>query len=186
MAVMLCLAKNPEKQEKLRTEILNIMPTKDTELSEDNMKQLPYLRAVIKESLRYYPNSTGTFRNTSVDGSLSGYHIPKGTFVIINSNLLMKDERYYTRPNEFLPERWLRDGDKRKIDVNPFTFMPFGFGPRSCIGKRLVDAELEVSIATLMRNFKIEFNHPSDEPFRAFFVNTPQIPMQFKFSDLEV
>lgn len=60
MAILLCLAKNPEKQLKLREEILQVMPTKDTLLNESNTKHLPYLRAVIKEALRYYPNGTGS------------------------------------------------------------------------------------------------------------------------------
>lgn len=185
-AVLLCLSNNQDKQLKLREELMRIMPTKETLLDEERMKDMPYLRAVIKEALRYYPNGLGTFRQCQQDVTLSGYHIPQGTQILLGSNALMKDEAYYTRPNEFLPERWLRDPEtNKKMQVSPFTFLPFGFGPRMCIGKRIVDLEVETSLAKLIRNFHVEFNHDSSRPFKSFFTMEPAIPLHFKFSDVK-
>lgn len=185
-AILLCLSRNQDKQLKLREELKRIMPTKDTLLDEESMKDMPYLRAVIKETLRYYPNGIGTFRQCQKDVTLSGFHIPQGTQILLGANALMKDEAYYTQPNEFLPERWLRDPEtNKKTQVSPFTFLPFGFGPRMCIGKRIVDLEIETSVAKLIRNFHVEFNHDSSKPFRSFFVMEPVIPLHFKFSDIK-
>lgn len=62
------------------------------------------------------------------------------TLVTVPYQELFTDERYFENPNEFIPERWLKRGQ-----TNPFAFVPFGFGPRGCIGKRL--AELEIICA---------------------------------------
>ncbi|EDW18010.1 probable cytochrome P450 12d1 proximal, mitochondrial [Drosophila mojavensis] len=185
-ALLLCLSKHPEKQQKLREELLRVMPSKDTVLDEDNMKDMPYLRAVIKEALRYYPNGLGSFRQCIADVTLSGYHIPKGTQILVGANALLKDEAYFERPNEYLPERWLRDPKtNKKIQVTPFTYLPFGFGPRQCIGKRIVDLQMETTLAKLIRNFYVEFNYDASKPYKSLFLMEPAIDFRFKFTDVE-
>ncbi|SPP73984.1 probable cytochrome P450 12d1 proximal, mitochondrial [Drosophila guanche] len=185
-AVLLTLALHPAKQQKLREELLKIMPTKESLLSEDTMKDMPYLRAVIKETLRYYPNGLGTMRTCPDNVTLSGYNVPKGTPVLLAANAMMKDPAYYPQPEEFLPERWLRDpqSGKRQQVSPPFTFLPFGFGPRQCIGKRVVDLEVETSVAKLIRNFQVEFLHDASKPYKTLFVMQPAIDFRFKFTDL--
>ncbi|KAH8321558.1 hypothetical protein KR074_008752, partial [Drosophila pseudoananassae] len=185
-SVFLALAKHPEKQAKLREELMQIMPTKDTLLNEENMKDMPYLRAVIKETLRYYPNGLGTLRTCQSEVVLSGYRVPVGITVLMGANVLMKDGAYYPRPDEFIPERWLRDPETgKKMQVNPFTFLPFGFGPRMCIGKRLVDLEVETTVAKIVRSFHLEFNRDASRPFKTLFVTEPAIPFPFKFTDVQ-
>ncbi|XP_017480601.1 PREDICTED: probable cytochrome P450 12c1, mitochondrial [Rhagoletis zephyria] len=191
-AVLLCIAKNPEKQHKLREELLKVLPHRDDHFTIENMKHLPYLRACIKESLRTYPISFGNMRETGADLALSGYRVPKGTRVFINSNLLLSEEKFFPRSREFLPERWLRQqddmtgGDEKLIadNLSKFIFLPFGFGPRSCVGKRIVELELEMSLGNVVRHFEIEFNYHSEKPFANHLLNTPQIPLKFKFTDV--
>ncbi|KAH8348640.1 hypothetical protein KR084_009331, partial [Drosophila pseudotakahashii] len=185
-ATLLCLAKNPEKQGRLREELLKIMPTKDSPLNEETMKDMPYLRAVIKEALRYYPNGLGNFRVCPTDVTLSGYKVPKGSNVILGSNVLLQDNSYYPEAAKFLPERWLRDPETgKKTPLNAFSFLPFGFGPRMCIGKRLVDLEIETSVAKLIRNFQVEFNYDASRPFKSTILMEPAIPFRFKFTDID-
>lgn len=76
--ILYCLAKNPDKQEELRKELVAVMPEKDSPLTPDNLKNLPYLRAVIKEGLRLYPATSGNARKTVNDVVLQGYQVPKG------------------------------------------------------------------------------------------------------------
>lgn len=185
MAILLCLAKNPDKQLKLRQEIFQIMPSKDTPLNETNTKNMPYLRAVIKEAMRYYPNSTGSFRNLAQDVVLSGYKVPKGANVIMNFNCLLKDEAFFPQADQFLPERWLRNDQNKKMKMDPFSYLPFGVGPRICVGKRLAELEMELIILMLMRNFEVEFHYDARKPFKAKFVNIPGIPMCFTFRDID-
>ncbi|XP_073836139.1 probable cytochrome P450 12c1, mitochondrial [Musca autumnalis] len=188
-AIFICLAKAPEKQEKLRQEILtNIGNANDFTI--ENMANLPYLRACIKEALRIYPVVFGNIRISAKDLSLSGYQIPKGTNVFMASNMLLHEEKYFSNPLEFIPERWLRSVEPgmetvSARNINPFIFLPFGFGPRSCLGKRIVDMELEITVANIVRNFTMEYHYPTDNAFRTYFMNTCILPLKFKFIDLK-
>ncbi|TMW47152.1 hypothetical protein DOY81_007770 [Sarcophaga bullata] len=184
-SIMLCLATNPQKQQKLREEILNTVG-KTEKFTLENTKNLPYLRACIKETLRLYPIIFGNMRATGMDLCLSGYQVPKNTNVMLTSNLMLRDERYFPKPNEFIPERWLRkDSSVHNKNVNPFIYLPFGFGPRSCVGKRIVDIEMEITTANLVRNFEVEYNYSTENAFKHYFVRTPVFPMKFKFTDLK-
>ncbi|KAI8115282.1 Cytochrome P450 CYP12A2 [Lucilia cuprina] len=195
--LLLCLAKNPEKQAKLREEVMQILPHKDSEFTEEACKNMPYLRACIKESLRVYPLTVGNARSPANDVVLSGYRIPKNTRVSMVSIALLRDENHFPRANEYLPERWLRM--QKETNTNqmttsahplrpscPFVYLPFGFGPRTCIGRRIVEMELELGIARIVRNFQIEFNHPTDNAFKSVLMNVPNIPLKFKFTDIDL
>ncbi|XP_075168743.1 cytochrome P450 CYP12A2-like [Haematobia irritans] len=189
-ALLLCLSKNHDKQAKLREEVMRVLPEKDSEFTEEAIKNMPYLRACIKESQRIYPLAVGNVRVNAKDVVLSGYRIPACQHVFMVSASLNKNEKYYPRPNEFLPERWLRQGKETQNGQDlkpssPFVFLPFGFGPRSCIGRRIVELEIELAISRLVRNFQIEFNYPTENAFKSLQINMPNIPLKFKFIDIE-
>ncbi|XP_013107495.1 cytochrome P450 CYP12A2 [Stomoxys calcitrans] len=193
--LLLCLAKNPEKQAKLREEIMQLLPQKDSVFSEASFQNMPYLRACIKESLRIYPLVVGNARAQASDVVLSGYRVPKGTLVSMPSVSLLRDNTHYPRANEYLPERWLRatkeaaqgpSGCPNELKASShFTYLPFGFGARSCIGRRIAEMELELGIARIVRNFYVEFNYPTENAFKSVLINVPNIPLKFKFSDVE-
>lgn len=196
-AILLSLAQHPEKQAKLRAEIRSILPEKDTPLTVESMKNLPYLRACIKESLRYYPLTSANVRTTRQELVLSGYTVPKGSEVAMIHLNIWRNPKYFSEPDEFIPERWLREKEVTASAAStsgcpvatkpshPFAYLPFGFGARSCIGRRIAEMELEIGVARLLRHFEVEFNHPADKPFIAYQLATPRIPLQFKFIDLK-
>jgi cytochrome P450 family 12 len=105
---MYCLAKNPDKQEKLRAELFGIMPNENTPLCEENMKNLPYLRAVIKETLRLYPPATANMRRTNENLVLQGFKVPKGVDILMGMMPIYRDAKYFEKPLDFVPERFLR------------------------------------------------------------------------------
>ncbi len=84
--ILYCLAKNPEKQDKLREEIMKILPEKDKPFIAEKMKSIPYLKAVIKEGLRMFPPIAGTMRKAGQDLVLQGYQVPKG----VTGNFFLK------------------------------------------------------------------------------------------------
>ncbi|XP_023160061.2 cytochrome P450 CYP12A2-like [Drosophila hydei] len=194
-AILLALAQHPDKQAKLRAEILGILPEKDTPLTVDSMRNLPYLRACIKEALRFYPLISGNIRKINQELVLSGYNVPAGCEVAMVHLNLWRDAKHFSQPDEFMPERWLRE--KQQVSTSdtgcpmatksshPFAYLPFGFGVRSCIGRRIAEMELEIGVARLLRNFQVEFHHPAENPFIAYQLATPRIPLQFKFIDLK-
>ncbi|XP_055371510.1 uncharacterized protein LOC129605645 [Condylostylus longicornis] len=195
-ALMLSLAKNPEKQEILRQEIRTVLPDRDTPLTEQKLKNLPYLRAVIKESVRLYPVVHEHARTTNVNFVLGKYQIPKGTDVLMVNTFYYNDENYFSEPNKLIPERWLRNQDQSNNSTsgcpvtatkpsNPFVYLPFGFGNRMCVGKRLVDMELEILLARMVRNFNIEYNYDDSDIFELKLIYTPVKPLKFKLIDIE-
>lgn len=156
LGVLYQLAKNPEKQEILRREIIEKLPNKDSPLTAELMTNMPYLMAVIKESLRLRPVAMGTARRCDKDLVLSGYLVPKGKDMMMSQMILSTDEEYFKKGNEFLPERYLKKSSSENAELqgqNPFAFLPFGFGSRMCIGKRFADLEMEVVVSKWVVEF---------------------------------
>jgi cytochrome P450 family 12 len=132
LSILYCLAKNPEKQQTLRDEIMTIIPNKTDKLTVENMKNLPYLRAVIKEGLRLYSPASGTIRRTERDLVLNGYQVPKGQEVMLLTLKSGQKEENFQRSKEFIPERFLKDNNDPQCPhaktSHPFSYIPFGFG----------------------------------------------------------
>lgn len=172
------LASNPECQEKLHQELTTVLgPAGD--ITEAGMAQLKYLKACQKESQRMMPVLFGTGRRTQVDMNLGGYFIPAGTTVLRIGQVTSNDAKHFPDPEKFLPERWLRDGPQRST-ADPFVNLPFGHGPRACIGQRFAQLELQVMAAVLVRRFKMEYNGPPVETLTTF-VSRPDKPVVIKF-----
>lgn len=78
------------------------------------------------------------------------------TDVLCVHSEMVKEERYFPRAREFIPERWLPEGDDLKA-LHPFASMPFGFGPRTCIGRRFAQLEMETFLAKVRRGTLTHF-----------------------------
>ncbi|GLV43366.1 Cytochrome P450 49a1 [Carabus blaptoides fortunei] len=160
-AALYFLAKNQQAQERLRAEVRSALPNKNSPVTKDALNNMPYLRAVIKETTRMAPISSANMRRLSKDIVLSGYQIPKGTDVMTAHLILSLQDKYFVKAKEFIPERWMR-GEKEQWtsqDANPFISLPFGFGPRSCVGRRLAQLELDIIVAKIARNYTWSWPH---------------------------
>lgn len=181
---MYCLAKNPDKQQKLRDELISVMKNKNTPLTGDIMKNMPYLRAVIKEGLRLFPPAMVNMRRTSENLVIKGFQVPKNVDIMMGFLQMYKDESYFGRPNEFIPERWLRRKDENVCpqslkQSHPFSYLPFGYGARFCVGKRVAEMELEVFLSRLISSYKIEWHH-ADLGVKATLVVIPEGDLKFR------
>ncbi|GFU14824.1 cytochrome P450 CYP12A2 [Nephila pilipes] len=170
------LAKNPEKQDLLYQEINRMLPSKDRKMTPTIYNELRYLKACVKETLRLNPVVGATVRILVNDAVLSGYKVPAGTIVFVVYEEIFLDENNFKNADKFIPERWLNRQEK----PDPFAFVPFGFGPRSCIGKRLALLEINSLATEILRNFKIEY-HYEDIGIYSKMVNTPDKPLRFNF-----
>ncbi|GFQ86911.1 probable cytochrome P450 301a1, mitochondrial [Trichonephila clavata] len=170
------LAKNPEKQELLYQEINRLLPSKDMKLTPTIYDELRYLKACVKESMRLKPVIGGAARTLANDVVLSGYKVPAGAMVFVAYEEIFLSEKNFKNAEKFVPERWLNRQEK----PNPFAFVPFGFGPRSCIGKRLALLEINSLAIEILRNFKVEY-HYEDIGTYSKMVTTPDKPLRFKF-----
>ncbi|CAH0717365.1 unnamed protein product, partial [Brenthis ino] len=173
IATFYLLAKNPEKQNKLREEIMS------------NQEKRPYLKACLKESLRMMPVVSGNMRTTTKEYNIMGYKIPKGMYVTFAHQSLSLMEEHYPKPKEFIPERWLANKEDPLYHGNahPFAHSPFGFGVRSCIGRRIAELELETFLAKAIENFQIEWFGPPLE-IKQTSLNYIVGPFNFIFKDV--
>ena len=151
------LATNPEKQELLYGEIQSTIG-KNGEITESKLNQLKYLRACMRESMRLFSAVMGVGRRTQVDMTLSGYFIPKETYVTTMFNNLHLDSSQFPNPEQFLPERWLR-GCPTHNNAHPFAYIPFAHGPRMCIGRRFAELEMMVLVIKMVQKFQLEYSH---------------------------
>ncbi|EYC08569.1 hypothetical protein Y032_0065g3618 [Ancylostoma ceylanicum] len=150
------IASSPNVQDELREEV-NTVTKRHKEITPSDLSHLPFLRACIKETFRLFPIGTEISRIPQKDLVLSGYHVPAGTPVDVNTNVLMRSATLFDDPLSFRPTRWLRDGSRP--DSHPFSFLPFGFGPRMCAGRRFAEQDLQVTLCRLVQHFRISHHH---------------------------
>lgn len=180
------LAKNKEAQSKLREELVKLLPTPDTPITKEVLSNAPYLKAVNKEAMRIEPVAKANVRTLTKPMVLAGYQIPKGVDVTANSGITSVEDGYYVRPKEFIPERWLRSttGELSHKNVSPFAMLPFGFGPRSCVGQRVANLEMEILLAKVVRNFELDWPH-KDMTFKQILTNGCADPLRFKMTPVK-
>uniref|UniRef100_A0A182TNR3 Cytochrome P450 n=1 Tax=Anopheles melas TaxID=34690 RepID=A0A182TNR3_9DIPT len=147
------LAKNPDIQERLREEINRAIKENGGEVTYDVVMNIKYLDNVIDETLRKYPPVESLTRVPSVDYRIPGtkHVIPKRTLVQIPAYAIQRDPDHYPDPERFNPDRFLPEEVKKR---HPFTFIPFGEGPRICIGLRFGLMQTKVGLITLLRKFR--------------------------------
>nr|XP_046259322.1 sterol 26-hydroxylase, mitochondrial isoform X2 [Scatophagus argus] len=147
------LSTYPEYQDKLYKEVSTAVPA-DRIPSAEEVTQMPYLKAVIKESLRMYPVVPLNGRVVAdKDLVVGGYQFSKNTGFTFCNYAISHDEDTFPESFTFKPERWLRDGHDRP---NAFGTIPFGFGVRSCVGRRVAELEMYLALFRLIRQFEIK------------------------------
>jgi cytochrome P450 len=115
---------------------------------------LPMTRAVFEESMRLYPPAPSLNRAALGDDEVGGVTIPKGATVLVMPWILHRHQRLWDRPDEFVPERFL-PGAREAIDR--YQYLPFGAGPRVCIGQYFAMQEGVIALAALCRGLRYEF-----------------------------
>nr|KAF6266840.1 cytochrome P450 family 3 subfamily A member 7 [Myotis myotis] len=149
---MYLMAIHPDVQQKLQEEIEVTFPNKATP-TYDALAQMEYLDMVMNENLRLYPIAGRLERVCKKDVEINGVFIPKGTVVMVPSFILHRDSTYWPDPEEFRPERFSK---KNQDSINPYTYMPFGSGPRNCIGMRFAIMNMKLAIVRVLQNFSFK------------------------------
>ncbi|KAF3911581.1 hypothetical protein ABW21_db0204952 [Orbilia brochopaga] len=156
------LARHKPVQRNLQAEI-DVHLKSGGDLSVDSIRNLAYLSAVINEALRLHnPFPTGAHATVSADGcKVNGYKLPPYTQVYVPTLTLMTDEKYFTKPEEFIPERWTSSQPELVKDQR--AFIPWGYGVHACPGRQLALNEMKVTIARVIREFEIDIGEGDDE-----------------------
>ncbi|XP_040827141.1 cytochrome P450 27C1 [Ochotona curzoniae] len=147
------LARHPEVQQTTYQQIVRNLGERHVPTAAD-VPKVPLVRALLKETLRLFPVLPGNGRVTQEDLVIGGYLIPKGTQLALCHYATSYEEENFPRAREFRPERWLREGGLGRVDN--FGSIPFGYGVRSCIGRRIAELEIHLLMIQLLQHFEIK------------------------------
>ncbi|XP_010914244.1 cytochrome P450 97B2, chloroplastic [Elaeis guineensis] len=182
------LAQNPSKMRKAQAEVDSLLGQQKMTL--ECLKRLDYIRLIIVEALRLYPQPPLLIRRAlkpdklpgGYKGDENGYKIPAGTDIFLSVYNLHRSPYFWERPNEFEPERFLVTKKSEGIDgwagfdpdrspgamypneiIADFAFLPFGGGPRKCVGDQFALLESTIALAMLLQKYDIELKGSPDE-----------------------
>ncbi|WP_281235345.1 cytochrome P450 [Flavobacterium gelatinilyticum] len=144
------LGNNTEVQQKIFDEIAEVEAETDNVI--EQLQKMVYTNAVINESMRLYPPAWITDRQNVEDDSLVHFNIKKDTLIGISFYELHRNPKYWERPDEFIPERFLGEQKKKSM---PY-FYPFGAGPRMCIGSGFAVYEMCLAISQIVKRYVIK------------------------------
>ncbi|KAB1220501.1 Cytochrome P450 82C4 [Morella rubra] len=158
------LLNNPQTLKKAQEELDPQVDRERHEVKESDLKNLVYLQAVVKETMRLYPSAPLLIPHESgEDCTIAGYHVPAGTRLFVNVSKIHRDPNVWSDPNEFRPERFLTTSQKN-VDFGgqSFEYLPFGSGRRVCPRISLALHVMHLTLANLLHAFEI--TTPFDEP----------------------
>ncbi|KAH0952172.1 hypothetical protein HN011_012208 [Eciton burchellii] len=170
------LATHPKVQAKLREEVVSVLNKYNGVITYEALKDMTYMDQVINESMRTFPvvgflakTCTEEFELKGSDGLVC--HVQPGTDIIIPIQGLNEDPRYWENPEAFDPERF--GPDRKRIEK--FAFLPFGEGPRICVGMRMAQLQMKACLSTLLRKFSLEISPKTQLPLKmtATFLSAP-------------
>jgi len=151
------LGLNPDAEARLHAELDRVLGGRAP--TPEDLPNLPYVDAVIQESMRLYPPAWVVGRRSTEPFALGGYQFPAGAEVAMSQWVMHRHPAYFPDPLAFRPERWL-NGLARRLPR--FAYFPFGGGPRVCIGSGFALMEAQLLLATIARafRFRIDPGHP--------------------------
>ncbi|KXN73116.1 cytochrome P450 [Conidiobolus coronatus NRRL 28638] len=160
------LCKHPNYQDQARREALTVFGKpgndKKVSISHEQLKQLPFIDSIIKESLRMYPPVA--FLPPRVNKNeliVNGIHIPKHSIIVVETFHIQNSTKYWQNPSEFNPYRFFESSDSAKSPHPATSWSPFGAGERMCSGSGFSMMEQRISLALLLLNYELEFSQES-------------------------
>ena len=113
---------------------------------------LPYTDMIVRETMRLYPPAPGFAREPIEDVGIGGYVVPRGSLISVNTYALHRDPRFFDHPERFDPERFAAGWEER---IPRYAFLPFGGGPRVCIGNGFAMMEARLILATAVQRWRL-------------------------------
>ena len=149
--IWVSLAQNPDALAKLQEELRQVLNGRPPTVAD--LPNLPYTRSVVKEALRLYPPVWFFFRQAPANFSLNGDTIPENAILFLFPYMVHRDERWYEDALKFKPERWTTTMEK---ELPKGAYLPFGMGPRICIGNGFAEMEAQLLVATIAQQVCLE------------------------------
>ncbi|KAI9216056.1 cytochrome P450 [Blastocladiella britannica] len=168
--MFILMHKNPETKAKIQKEVDEVLGGRVPTF--EDIKNLRYTTAVMKETLRLFPIGWASIRETKEPVQLGDYAIPAKVQMFVNFLHMQRNPAVFDRPTEFIPERWLTPSSEVEgvsEDVNamaagtiPYSYLPFSGGMRSCIGKPFAEIETKMVAAMLVQRFDFRVEEPKE------------------------
>ncbi|XP_068927306.1 cholesterol side-chain cleavage enzyme, mitochondrial [Petaurus breviceps papuanus] len=167
------MARNLKIQDMLRAEVLAAKRDAQGDVKK-MLKNVPLLKAAIKETLRLHPIAITIQRYLPSDLVLQGYMIPAKTLVQMAIFAMGRNPNFFSNPEKFDPTRWLHEDTY-------FRALSFGFGPRQCLGRRIAEVEMATFLMHILENFRVEVQRLSDVGTTFSLILMPDQPIVFTF-----
>jgi cytochrome P450 len=147
------LGRHPSAMARVRAEVDSVLVSAEEPPTQEQARRLEYLDIVFKEALRMYPPIHVGNRRAPQDVTISGYQVPAGTRVMYSIYLSHRDKDLWPDPESFRPERFERGQEEKRL---PLTYVPFGGGPRNCIGAAFAQVEAKIVLSRILQTFDLE------------------------------
>jgi cytochrome P450 len=128
----------------------------DGPLTGEAVRAMTFLDGVVNESLRLWPPGVAAGRKTSVELDIDGHRVPAGSLVLYSPYVTQRMAGIWRDPDSFRPERW-DPASPAYEETPPLAFVPFGAGPRRCLGFAFALMEIKVIVAHLARSFDLDY-----------------------------
>ena len=167
------LGRHPEVQQAVRDEVAAVLGDADPTAAQVHA-QLPYTTAVLKETMRLYPSAPFVGRTSVEAYDVDGFSVPAGSDSVLSIWSIHHDPELWPDPERFDPTRFLGEPAHDR-----YAWMPFGAGPRACIGQHFSMLEAVAALALLVRDFTLESEYPSDAvPVNSAVTIYPEVPVR--------
>lgn len=154
------LAGHPEVDRGVAEEVAETLGDEPPEPGD--LERLPLLRRAIDESLRFFPPAYSFGREATGELEIGGWRAPAGTTLFVLPWILHRDPRFFPDPLAYRPDRWT---ETFRADLHPQAYIPFGAGPRHCIGHGFARMELGLILATILQRFRLTWGPEPPEAF---------------------
>uniref|UniRef100_A0A3Q3LQP0 Cytochrome P450 3A n=1 Tax=Mastacembelus armatus TaxID=205130 RepID=A0A3Q3LQP0_9TELE len=172
------LATNPHVMKELQEEIDSTFPNK-APIEYQPLMQMQYLDSVVNESLRLYPIAPRLERVAKATVEINGVVIPKDMVVMVPTWPIHRNPDLWPEPDEFKPERFSKEN---KANIDPYTYMPFGAGPRNCIGMRFALVMMKLAMVEILQRYSFSVCEETEVPLEMDIPGllTPKRPIKLK------
>jgi cytochrome P450 len=144
------LSQHPEVEQRLLDEVSRVPRARTPTVAD--LPQLPYTEMVVRESMRLYPPAPGVAREPIEDVRIGGYVVPRGSLLSVNTFAMHRDRRFFDDPERFDPGRFAAGWEEH---IPRYAFLPFGGGPRVCIGNGFAMMEARLILAAVVRRWRL-------------------------------
>ncbi|XP_011869799.1 PREDICTED: probable cytochrome P450 6a13 [Vollenhovia emeryi] len=162
------LAANPKVQEKLREEVMSVLNKHDGKITYEGLREMTYMDQVLSESQRIVPTLGFLNKVCTDETELRGSdglicRVERGMHILIPTCGLHDDSRYWEDPKVFDPDRF---APERKQSLERFAYLPFGEGPRLCVGMRMAQLQIKACLATFLKKYTLELSPRMQLPLK--------------------